>query len=127
MTLQNAPPGLDYERDKRFSKVCFFYSVGKFDCCASEVPLKSVAHFQSFKEMVATCLVKDPKKRPTSEKLLKHQFFKHARSNEYLARAILDGLPPLGERFRLLKVSCSSETTSLQFANSAIELGITSL
>ncbi|XP_021593479.1 serine/threonine-protein kinase BLUS1 isoform X3 [Manihot esculenta] len=77
MTLQNAPPGLDYERDKRFSK--------------------------SFKEMVATCLVKDPKKRPTSEKLLKHQFFKHARSNEYLARAILDGLPPLGERFRLLK------------------------
>lgn len=39
MTLQNAPPGLDYERDKRFSK--------------------------SFKEMVAACLVKDPKKRPS--------------------------------------------------------------
>ncbi|XP_037492807.1 STE20-like serine/threonine-protein kinase isoform X2 [Jatropha curcas] len=78
MTLQNAPPGLDYERDKRFSK--------------------------SFKEMVAACLVKDPKKRPTSEKLLKHPFFKHARSNEYLARTILDGLAPLGERFRILKV-----------------------
>jgi hypothetical protein len=26
MTLQNAPPGLDYERDKRFSKVCSFYN-----------------------------------------------------------------------------------------------------
>ncbi|KAJ4972949.1 hypothetical protein NE237_006123 [Protea cynaroides] len=77
MTLQNAPPGLDYERDKRFTK--------------------------SFKEMVAACLVKDPKKRPTSEKLLKHNFFKHARSNEYLARTILDGLAPLGERFRMLK------------------------
>ncbi|KAK9271545.1 hypothetical protein L1049_001905 [Liquidambar formosana] len=77
MTLQNAPPGLDYERDKRFSK--------------------------SFKEMVAACLVKDPKKRPTSEKLLKHNFFKHARPNEYLARTILDDLSPLGERFRLLK------------------------
>ncbi|TYH80521.1 hypothetical protein ES332_D03G138000v1 [Gossypium tomentosum] len=51
MTLQNAPPGLDYERDKRFSK-----------------------------EMVATCLVKDPKKHLASEKLLKHHFFKHARS-----------------------------------------------
>lgn len=25
MTLQNAPPGLDYERDKRFSKVCVVY------------------------------------------------------------------------------------------------------
>ncbi|GLU02067.1 hypothetical protein SLE2022_193370 [Rubroshorea leprosula] len=77
MTLQNAPPGLDYERDKKFSK--------------------------SFKEMVATCLVKDPKKRPTSEKLLKHHFFKQARSSDYLARTILDGLAPLGERFRMLK------------------------
>lgn len=77
MTLQNAPPGLDYERDKRFSK--------------------------SFKEMVAACLVKDPKKRPTSEKLFKHPFFKHAKSYEFLARTILDGLPPLGERFRMLK------------------------
>ncbi|XP_038990364.1 serine/threonine-protein kinase 24-like isoform X2 [Phoenix dactylifera] len=77
MTLQNAPPGLDYVRDKRFSK--------------------------SFKEMVATCLVKDPKKRPTSEKLLKHPFFKHAHSNEYLARTILDGLSPLADHCRELK------------------------
>ncbi|XP_020088260.1 serine/threonine-protein kinase BLUS1 isoform X1 [Ananas comosus] len=77
MTLQNAPPGLDYERDKRFSK--------------------------SFKDLVATCLVKDPKKRPSSEKLLKHAFFKHARSNEYLEKSILDNLSPLGERFRMLK------------------------
>ncbi|KAI3474894.1 hypothetical protein Pfo_030205 [Paulownia fortunei] len=77
MTLQNAPPGLDYERDKRFSK--------------------------SFKEMVAACLVKDPKKRPSAEKLLKHPFFKNARSNDYLSRTILDDLSPLGERFRMLK------------------------
>ncbi|XVF14095.1 hypothetical protein REPUB_Repub09cG0027800 [Reevesia pubescens] len=77
MTLQNAPPGLDYERDKRFSK--------------------------SFKDLVATCLVKDPKKRPSSEKLLKHHFFKHARTFDYLAHSILDGLAPLGERFRVLK------------------------
>lgn len=55
--------------------------------------------------MVATCLVKDPKKRPSSEKLLKHPFFKHARSVDYLARTILDGLDPLGERFKKLKVS----------------------
>ncbi|KAL6592722.1 hypothetical protein ACP70R_049397 [Stipagrostis hirtigluma subsp. patula] len=77
MTLQNAPPGLDYERDKRFSK--------------------------SFKDLVATCLVKDPRKRPSSEKLLRHSFFKHAKSAEYLARSIIDGLPPLGDRFRELK------------------------
>ncbi|MFS8011282.1 putative protein kinase STE-STE20-Fray family [Helianthus anomalus] len=77
MTLQNAPPGLDYERDKKFSK--------------------------SFKDMVAACLVKDPKKRPSSEKLLKHPFFKHAKTADYLERSILDGLSPLGDRFRMLK------------------------
>ncbi|WZY74889.1 serine/threonine-protein kinase BLUS1 isoform X2 [Brassica napus] len=77
MTLQNAPPGLDYERDKRFSK--------------------------AFKEMVGICLVKDPKKRPTSEKLLKHPFFKQARAPDYMAKAILNGLPPLGERYRTIK------------------------
>ncbi|KAJ6810246.1 serine/threonine-protein kinase fray2 isoform X1 [Iris pallida] len=85
MTLQNAPPGLDYERDKRFSK--------------------------SFKELVSACLVKDPKKRPTSEKLLKHSFFKHARSNDYLVRTILYDLSPLGDRFRTLK---AKEATLLQ-------------
>ncbi|KAL7607114.1 hypothetical protein Lser_V15G20675 [Lactuca serriola] len=77
MTLQNAPPGLDYERDKKFSK--------------------------SFKEMVAACLVKDPKKRPSSEKLLKHPFFKNARTIDYLENTILNGLFPLGDRFRMLK------------------------
>ncbi|RZC72043.1 hypothetical protein C5167_035195 [Papaver somniferum] len=77
MTLQNAPPGLDYERDKRFSK--------------------------SFKEMVATCLVKDPKKRPSSEKLLKHSFFKSTRANEYVSKIILRDLSPLGDRYRTLK------------------------
>nr|XP_043632000.1 serine/threonine-protein kinase BLUS1-like isoform X2 [Erigeron canadensis] len=77
MTLQNAPPGLDYERDKKFSK--------------------------SFKDMVATCLVKDPKKRPSADKLLKHQFFKHTKTTDYLERAILKGLSSLGDRFKVLK------------------------
>jgi len=62
---------------------------------------------QSFKEMVAACLVKDPKKRPSSEKLLKHPFFKNARTTDYLEQTILSGLFPLADRFRMLKVwSC---------------------
>lgn len=65
---------------------------------------ESAILFQSFRELVAACLVKDPKKRPASEKLLKHPFFKQARSNEYLKKTILDGLAPLGDRFRALKV-----------------------
>ncbi|PWA74313.1 serine/threonine-protein kinase, active site protein [Artemisia annua] len=77
MTLQNAPPGLDYERDKKFSK--------------------------SFKQMIASCLVKDPNKRPTARKLLKHSFFKQAKSNEFIVRKLLDGLPAIGDRLQLLK------------------------
>ncbi|XP_057791488.1 uncharacterized protein LOC131008575 isoform X2 [Salvia miltiorrhiza] len=77
MTLQNAPPGLDYERDKKFSK--------------------------SFKQMIASCLVKDPIKRPSAKKLLKHSFFKQARSNDYISRTLLEGLPELGDRLQALK------------------------
>ncbi|KAL8167249.1 hypothetical protein V2J09_008748 [Rumex salicifolius] len=73
-TLASAPPRLDYERDKKFSK--------------------------SFKDMVDTCLKKDPKQRPTTDKLLKHSFFKGAKTREYLARTILKGLQPLGQRFK---------------------------
>lgn len=104
MTLQNAPPGLDYERDKRFSKVCSVYLVHFFLEYMVYIILIYVSCLQSFKDLVATCLVKDPRKRPSSEKLLRHSFFKHGRTAEFLARSIVDGLPPLGERFRELKV-----------------------
>lgn len=164
MTLQNAPPGLDYDRDKRFSKVVFLLAAipwatglqshvinnGQvfrlwtfclsqfhikcktsatpdsleiftgpylqfclwhkgFTCSAADFLL--IRHFtdyfpclQSFKEMIAMCLVKDPAKRPTAEKLLRHSFFKHARTPDYIARHVLDGLPPLWERVKALKV-----------------------
>ncbi|XWS10882.1 hypothetical protein CRYUN_Cryun38cG0036200 [Craigia yunnanensis] len=55
MTVQNAPPRLDYDGDTKFSK--------------------------SFKEMVAMCLVKDQRKRPTGEKLLKHSFFQACKAS----------------------------------------------
>ncbi|CAL9170989.1 unnamed protein product [Musa hybrid cultivar] len=77
MNLQNAPPGLDYESDKKFSK--------------------------SFRDMIAICMVKDPSKRPTAHKLLKQPFFKQARSQDYIVRKILDGLPTLGDRHQALK------------------------
>ncbi|KAM3224264.1 hypothetical protein ACQJBY_057574 [Aegilops geniculata] len=77
MTLQNAPPGLDYERDKKFSR--------------------------HFKQMVAMCLVKEPSKRPTATKLLKQSFFKQARSHDYIVRKLLEGLPGLGARYQALK------------------------
>ena len=57
--------------------------------------------------MIGSCLVKDPHKRPTPKRLLKHSFFKQARSNEYITRKLLDGLPGLGDRMKQLKVNWS--------------------
>ncbi|XP_042506212.1 serine/threonine-protein kinase BLUS1-like isoform X1 [Macadamia integrifolia] len=83
MTIQNAPPGLDYDRDKRFSK--------------------------SFKEMVAMCLVKDQTRRPTAEKLLKHSFFKNAKPPELSVKSLLTGLPPLWERVKTLQLKDAAQ------------------
>ncbi|OMO70183.1 hypothetical protein CCACVL1_19070 [Corchorus capsularis] len=77
MTLQNAPPGFDdSDHDKKFSK--------------------------SFKHMVATCLVKDPRKRPTTEKLLKHPFFKHAKPPEVSVEKLLAKSPKVWDGVRTL-------------------------
>ncbi|KAJ0240908.1 Protein kinase superfamily protein [Hirschfeldia incana] len=78
MTIQNAPPGLDYDRDKKFSK--------------------------SFRDMVALCLVKDQTKRPTAEKLLRHSFFKNAtKSPEVCVKKLFADLPPLWTRVKDLQ------------------------
>ncbi|GAA5979860.1 hypothetical protein JCM5350_005521 [Sporobolomyces pararoseus] len=54
---------------------------------------------KSFKEMVDLCLQKDPKKRPTAEKLLQHSFFKtYSKKKSYLVSTILQDLPPLQDR-----------------------------
>ncbi|KAK4489230.1 hypothetical protein RD792_005026 [Penstemon davidsonii] len=83
MTIQNAPPGLDYDRDKRFSK--------------------------SFKEMVAMCLVKDQTKRPTAEKLLKHSFFKSAKPPELSVKKLFADLPPLWKRVKDLQLKDAAQ------------------
>lgn len=62
--------------------------------------------------MIGMCLVKDPSKRPSAKKLLKHPFFKQARSQEFLNRKILEGLPTLGDRYQALKVRIMAEFSS---------------
>ncbi|XP_010436783.1 PREDICTED: serine/threonine-protein kinase BLUS1-like [Camelina sativa] len=83
MTIQNAPPGLDYDRDKKFSK--------------------------SFKELVALCLVKDQTKRPTAEKLLKHSFFKNAKPPEICVKKLFADLPPLWTRVKALQAKDAAQ------------------
>lgn len=49
----------------------------------------------SFKELVNSCLQKDPSRRPTAETLLKKRFFHKARDNEYVYTHLTQILPPL--------------------------------
>jgi len=70
LTLQNEPPTLDRDQaSHKFTK--------------------------TFKEMIDSCLIKDPTKRPTSEKLLQHPFFKQAKKKSFLVSTILHNVPPL--------------------------------
>ncbi|XP_060180165.1 serine/threonine-protein kinase BLUS1-like isoform X1 [Lycium barbarum] len=78
MTINSAPPGLDYDRDKKFSK--------------------------SFREMVAMCLVKDQTKRPTAERLLKHTFFKKVKPPELAVKKLFADLPSLWSRVKTLQL-----------------------
>lgn len=72
-TIQEAPPTLDREGGEyKYSK--------------------------AFQEFVASCLVKDPSRRPTAEQLLQSSFLKGAKKPSYLISKILKDLPPLTQR-----------------------------
>ncbi|KAF9546804.1 hypothetical protein EC957_009409 [Mortierella hygrophila] len=73
LTLSNDPPTLDRDSTKhRYSKL--------------------------LKEMIDSCLQKDPTRRPTAEKLLNHSFFKQAKKKAYLVSGLLHNLPPIEQR-----------------------------
>ncbi|EEB91666.1 hypothetical protein MPER_09942 [Moniliophthora perniciosa FA553] len=72
-TIQDAPPTLDREGGEyKYSK--------------------------KFQEVIESCLVKDPSKRPTAEQLLEFSFFKGTKKKSYLVSKILKDLPPLNQR-----------------------------
>ncbi|KAG8069988.1 hypothetical protein GUJ93_ZPchr0006g41601 [Zizania palustris] len=79
LTLQHAPPSLHNTKDKKFSK--------------------------SFKQMIATCLIKDPSKRPTAQHLLELPFFKKLKLEDNVLKCILNKLPSLGDRMQSIKES----------------------
>ncbi|KAL5495676.1 hypothetical protein ACEPAI_1139 [Sanghuangporus weigelae] len=53
---------------------------------------------KAFKEIVESCLLKDPARRPTAAELLETSFFKSAKRKQYLVNTILKDLPPLIHR-----------------------------
>ncbi|KAF8807266.1 kinase-like protein [Phlegmacium glaucopus] len=69
---------------------------------------------RAFKEIVDSCLVKDPSKRPTAEELLQTPFFRAAKKKSYLVGAILKDLPPLTQRQERRVVSRISSANSVE-------------
>ncbi|KAJ9059493.1 hypothetical protein DSO57_1001566 [Entomophthora muscae] len=77
MTLSKEPPTLDRDQAKhKYSK--------------------------SFKDMIDSCLSKDPSKRPSAEKLLQHIFFKQCKKIVGITPLIKD-LPPIEKRINKTK------------------------
>ncbi|KAG6896286.1 hypothetical protein C0992_009336 [Termitomyces sp. T32_za158] len=82
---------------------------------------------RAFKEMVESCLVKDPSKRPTTQDLLESPFFRAAKKKSYLVRTILKDLPPLTQRQerRVLKNSMTMQSfDSWDFATMTVHPGL---
>ena len=54
----------------------------------------------SFSEFIKSCLIKDPKLRPTAEEILKNnqKFFSFAKDKEFLKENLLKGVPTLEKR-----------------------------
>ncbi|KAG0490293.1 hypothetical protein HPP92_007156 [Vanilla planifolia] len=77
---------------------------------------------QSFKEIVAKCLVKDPTKRPTAEELLKHSFFKNAKPLELYVKSLLSDLPPLWDRVKTLKLKDAAQLALKKISSSNQEV-----
>jgi len=64
-------------------------------------PSISKSYSNNFKEFVAKCLKRDPKERPTAERMLQHRFFSKTSQTPRMRKALMDNLPSLGERFKI--------------------------
>jgi len=94
------PPFSDYAPSRVFSMVVQNPPPALEDGTTSKKKFSS-----SFKDFVRQCLQKDPSKRSSATKLLKHKFFKNKKSRDYLVSTVLGKLPPLGERSSIMDVS----------------------
>ncbi|KAG8856289.1 hypothetical protein FRB91_000918 [Serendipita sp. 411] len=75
---------------------------------------------QDFKEIIESCLVKDPTKRPTASQLLETPFFQGAKRKNYLVSTLIAGLPPLAdrqERYKQPSVTSNPSFDSWDFAS----------
>mmetsp|Transcript_3477 Transcript_3477/g.3224 ORF Transcript_3477/g.3224 Transcript_3477/m.3224 type:complete len:141 (-) Transcript_3477:171-593(-) len=73
----------------------------------------------SFKEMVNSCLQKDPELRPTAEQLLRTKFFHKAKGKNYIRDHLLENLPTLQAQFAYQKFQPKIEESFSTFFQSS--------
>ena len=61
-------------------------------CVQSFIACLCVFALRHMRDLVALCLQRDPKLRPSAGQLLTHRFFKQARDKAYLAKTLLFGM-----------------------------------
>lgn len=99
MIVQHPPPNLS-TGDKPTSSSSL-HTTNNYPTPPMMSPNTRKKFSKNFQDMIACCLQKDPTKRPTAEKLLKHKFFSKKASRDHLVNTILSKLPPLSERVRI--------------------------
>ncbi|KLO20473.1 kinase-like protein, partial [Schizopora paradoxa] len=67
---------------------------------------------KAFKEIVESCVAKDPAARPTAAELLEMSFFKSAKKKSHLVGTILKNLPPLTKRQERRKLNSGRNSLS---------------
>jgi len=81
---------------------------------------------KAFKEMVESCLAKDPATRPSAAELLDTPFLRSAKKKSYLVGAILKNLPPLTKRQERRKQNSvrnsSSDVPSWDFSSNPVSI-----
>ncbi|XP_047335837.1 serine/threonine-protein kinase BLUS1-like [Impatiens glandulifera] len=91
------PPLYDFPLSKSMiKKMKQRFSFWKFDENSTEKTFS-----ETFKNLVKSCLKRNPAKRPTLNMLQNHPFFEKCKSTYYLVDKILKDLPPIVNRFEL--------------------------
>jgi hypothetical protein len=101
VTLSKEPPTLDRESTKHKYTKTFKEMI---DSCLHKDPTKRCSYFNKtclvffYIDVLSLTLIFIFVSRPSAEKLLTHHFFKVSRRKDYLVSRILQHLPPLEER-----------------------------
>ncbi|SCV70434.1 BQ2448_1828 [Microbotryum intermedium] len=74
-------------------------------------PTLEGSHSKHFRDLIQSCLNKDPNQRPTAHQLLSHPFIKsQAKKKSHLVSTILSDLPPLERRQNRRRLSVITRT-----------------